>query len=276
MPAVLTVVFEASQIAGTNVLMKTLVDSGRITGAFGFRRFAARRGVFTEPPGGLAGVQSTPLRAFAGLIVPMTDPVPDENSVTVWITGLKQGDAEAVRQLWLRYSQSLVRVARQRLGAVSRTAADEEDVALSAFWSLCEVAREGKLDEVCNRDDLWWMLLAITRRKAVSQVRRETAQKRGGWVQDLSLSQPGSPEGLQVPCYELISDEPTPEYVAMLQEEYERLLGCLRDDLLRSVAMLRIEGHTLPEIATKLGLSLRSVERKLRLIRSTWAAELRS
>src|SRR5690606_24104911 len=121
-----------------------------------------------------------------------------------WITGLKQGDAEAVRRLWQRYSQSLVRVARQRLGAVARTAADEEDVALSAFWSLCEGAREGKLDEVCNRDDLWWMLLAITRRKAVSQVRRETAQKRGGWMQDLSLSQPGTPEGLQVSCYELI------------------------------------------------------------------------
>jgi DNA-directed RNA polymerase specialized sigma24 family protein len=56
-------------------------------------------------------------------------------------------------------------------------------------------------------------------------------------------------------------------------EECERLLCSLEDAGLRSVAVWKMEGYTNAEIAAKLDCGLRSVERKLRLIRSTWERE---
>ncbi|MDB5352148.1 MAG: sigma factor, partial [Planctomycetota bacterium] len=64
----------------------------------------------------------------------------DEGSITHWIGALKAGDAagQAADHLWRRYFADLVRLARGKLGSVSRATADEEDVALSAFHSLCK------------------------------------------------------------------------------------------------------------------------------------------
>ena len=51
-------------------------------------------------------------------------------------------------------------------------------------------------------------------------------------------------------------------------------MGLLRDDTQREIARLRLEGYENTEIAEKTGVSLRSVERKLKLIRETWEATL--
>jgi len=50
----------------------------------------------------------------------------------------------------------------------------------------------------------------------------------------------------------------------------------LSDDTLRSVATLRLEGYSNEEAAAKLDVSVRTVERKLRIIRQVWSAELES
>jgi DNA-directed RNA polymerase specialized sigma24 family protein len=55
----------------------------------------------------------------------------------------------------------------------------------------------------------------------------------------------------------------------MVAEECDRLLGLLNDDL-RSVALAKMEDYTNQEIAEKLGCSLSTVERSLRLIRKIW------
>jgi DNA-directed RNA polymerase specialized sigma24 family protein len=52
------------------------------------------------------------------------------------------------------------------------------------------------------------------------------------------------------------------------------LLGLLRDDVLRQIALLRIEGYQVEEIAATIGISTRSIERKLQLIRRAWARQL--
>jgi DNA-directed RNA polymerase specialized sigma24 family protein len=59
----------------------------------------------------------------------------------------------------------------------------------------------------------------------------------------------------------------------MAADECRRLLGLLRDRGLAQVAMLRMEGYTNQELADQLGCSLRTVARKLELIRRTWLAE---
>src|SRR5687767_10023593 len=101
------------------------------------------------------------------------------HSVSQWIADLKQRDSDAAQRLWERYVMRLVRLARRRLKDSPKRVADEEDVAASVFYSLCRGAAAGRFQNVENRDELWWLLLAITKQKVASHVRRETAQKRG-------------------------------------------------------------------------------------------------
>ena len=60
----------------------------------------------------------------------------DEGSVTRWLGGAKAGDEAAARELWRRYFETLVRLARARLRASPRAAEDEEDVALTRLRQL--------------------------------------------------------------------------------------------------------------------------------------------
>jgi DNA-directed RNA polymerase specialized sigma24 family protein len=58
-----------------------------------------------------------------------------------------------------------------------------------------------------------------------------------------------------------------------LAEELQRLLDLLEDEELVQIALLKLEGCTNPEIADRVDRSLPTVERRLRLIRSTWQRE---
>ena len=199
----------------------------------------------------------------------------DNSSVSQWIAGLKEGEAEAMQRLWARYSARLTELAQQRLQGAPKRAADEEDIAQSVFHALCRGAVAGRLENISNRDELWWLLLSITKQKIVDHIRRENAEKRGaGRVrQETELCGPED-EGGTFSLDNLIGEEPTGEFLAILGEEHQRLLHLLRDDRLRKIANARIEGYTNPEIAEELSISTRSVERKLQLIRNRWEQEV--
>ena len=196
------------------------------------------------------------------------------DSVSLWIQNLKAGDGDASHQLWNRYFTQLVALAKARMRNQPRRAADEEDVALSVFKSLCRGAENGKFSELSERDDLWALLLTITKRKVINHVRRETAQKRGGGaVRGESIFwSPDATWGID----QIIGDEPSPAIVTGLGEEHERLMELLGDDKLRLIAVLRMEGHSNEEIAEKLNVTSRTIRRKLDLIREKWVKELDS
>src|SRR5262249_24062824 len=99
-------------------------------------------------------------------------------SVSELLGGLRDGDEEAVRLLWQRYFQPLVRLARGRLLArgCADHDADAEDVALEAFWSLCQrVARSDSgecFPQLNNRAHLWKLLACFTARRAFDLARK--------------------------------------------------------------------------------------------------------
>src|SRR5262245_49034931 len=100
-------------------------------------------------------------------------------SVTLLIHQLKAGNEDAAQLVWERFFTHLVQVARKRCAGIPRRAADEEDVALSAFDSFCRRHVRGEFD-LQNRDDLWRLLVLITVRKAADAVQHESRLKRGG------------------------------------------------------------------------------------------------
>jgi DNA-binding CsgD family transcriptional regulator len=52
------------------------------------------------------------------------------------------------------------------------------------------------------------------------------------------------------------------------------LLGLLGDRELESIALWRMEGYTVDQIAERLGYQGRTIKRKLRLIRNLWEREI--
>jgi DNA-directed RNA polymerase specialized sigma24 family protein len=60
----------------------------------------------------------------------------------------------------------------------------------------------------------------------------------------------------------------------MVADECARRLDGLPDDLLRRVALLKIEGNDKEEIAARLGCGLRTVARKREVIRQAWLDEV--
>ncbi len=108
--------------------------------------------------------------------------------------------------------------------------------------------------------------MVITTRKVSAQVRRKLSLKRGGGQVQPASDLPARDSDDDVLAH-AVSSEPTPEFAAMVAEEYQRLLDRLGDDVLRKVAILRMEGFTGDAIADQLGCARRTVARQLALIR---------
>jgi RNA polymerase sigma factor (sigma-70 family) len=197
--------------------------------------------------------------------------VANQNSVTIWIDGIKAGDGSDIERLWDRYFERLVRLAAARLPAHSRRSFDEEDVALSAFQSFCDRAGRGQFPQLSDRDDLWRLLATITVRKAIDTIRQQSRQKRGGGqvLGESALLVGAGTEGEGLA--EVLSREPTPDEVAGFAEDYHRFLARLQEPTLRTIALRRLEGQTTREIARALDVSTKTVERKLQLIRAIWS-----
>jgi DNA-directed RNA polymerase specialized sigma24 family protein len=197
----------------------------------------------------------------------------DENGVSVWIDGLRDGDSVAVNAIWEQYFPKLVRYARRKIENMPRRIFDEEDVALSAMRSFFQGMEDGEFSKVDDRQDLWKLLVTITARKAHAQRRKSLRGKRGGGnVRGESVFTPGhsgSDPGWGIG--DVLGEDPTPEMAAMVMENVDRLLEGLQDETLREVALMKLEGFTNEEVADKLGCVRRTVERKLERIRDIWS-----
>ncbi len=194
-------------------------------------------------------------------------------SVTQWLQDLKDGDEHSAQFLWERYFDRLTLLARKRIGDITRLATDGEDVALSAFHSLCKGVGEGRFADLADRESLWKLLVTIAVRKAQKAIRNEFRQKRGGGSV-LGESALMSREDVATGVHGLervLDNEPTPEFAAQVAEEWHDLLNRLNDDELRKIAIWKMEGLTSNEIAQRLGKALATIERRLKLIRTVWA-----
>ena len=193
----------------------------------------------------------------------------DASDVTGLIRKVRQGDDTAAQELWNRYSEQIVEVARRSLKDSSRRVQDEEDVAVIAFRSLLAGITAGRFPELDHRDQLWRLLMVITTRKAAAAIEKDHRQKRGGGDVrgDSALSQGSSILG---GFDRLTSGQPAPDIAAIMADQTQQLLASLPDETAQRVAALKIEGFTQQEIADKLSINTRTVERRLKQIRELW------
>ncbi|MGB7347121.1 MAG: ECF-type sigma factor [Pirellulaceae bacterium] len=188
------------------------------------------------------------------------------------LTAVRQGDDEAIATLWNDYFQRLVRLAATRLPKNLRRVGDEEDIALSAFHSFIAGVRDDRFPDLSGPNNLWGLLITLTSRKVHAHLRHHLRQKRGGGdVRGESVFADSMGELNRTGIGAVDGQTDTPDLHAELAEACDELLNQLPDDQLRQIAIMRMDGFLVDEIADKLKLSKRAVERRLQLIRKTWS-----
>ena len=155
-----------------------------------------------------------------------------DSSVSNWLRPFEDGDSDASRKLFDEYFEKLIRHAEKRLRHVPPGVTEAEDVASSVFKSLWRGASNGRFKDVRNRDELWWLLVALTQRKIATHIRRESAQKRNGARSPESLS---DDRGIAGGALQVASAEPSVEDLVTFDDEFQRLLKILPDDRLPSL-----------------------------------------
>lgn len=194
-----------------------------------------------------------------------------------WLPAFKSCDEEASREIWRRFFFRLVDEARHRLmeRGIPRRAEDEEDVALSVFRRVCEMAAQNDLSRIARGDDLWTLFLTVTAGKVTDLIRRQFAQKRGaGKVRGESvLETTGGTERGELGDLPFITEALAPESQSFIRDEVERFIELIPDATTRSVAERYLQGQKITEIASEIGISRQAAYRKLDVIRAIWRKE---
>lgn len=194
-----------------------------------------------------------------------------QGSLTVYAHEMHSPDGcrreEAARQIFGHFAGRLKAMVRRRLDPRVLRRAGPEDVVQSLFASFF-AAVPGPVGPPRNREELWRLLVRFTRCKMANTAERHRAQRR-----DVRRERPlegaaARPQEPEPACIE--PEDPhrrSPEDEAIAREEFVRLRAILPADL-RLVFDLRLEGYTNAQIAAEIDRVERTVELKLRAIRS--------
>lgn len=173
----------------------------------------------------------------------------------VLLEQVRQGNEQAATELFDRFVDRMIDLARSRISPRLARRLDPEDVVQSAYRSFFRNARAGRYD-LRESGDLWRLLAAITLNKVRMQTRRHTAQKRAIGAEEKAT---GSELRWGVPV-EAVAREPMPVEAAALLEETQRMMNRL-PPLYRKVLQLRLQGLSVEETAKQAECAERTVQR---------------
>jgi RNA polymerase sigma factor (sigma-70 family) len=173
------------------------------------------------------------------------------------VEGLRQGDPDAARLIFQRFTCQLIALARRHLSDRVRRKVDPEDIVQSAFKSFFTRQVDGQY-VLTGWDSLWGLLTVITLRKCGYRLRHYQAARR-----DLrrEVSPVADPEDA-VTVWQPVAREPTPAEAAVLAEAVEQLFRDLQEPQ-RPIVELALQGYTAAEISAETGSAERTVYRIL-------------
>jgi RNA polymerase sigma-70 factor (ECF subfamily) len=185
--------------------------------------------------------------------------MPDYADSRVLVDRCRAGDADAARQLFERYVDRLVAVARRRLSQPITSRVDPEDIVQSVFRTFFGRLKGGQF-QLDQQNDLCKLLVRITVNKTLRQVAYQKAAKRD----------PGqethADEGDRESVLQLLARDPAPEEAVAFLDQLEHFLLNLTPDE-RRILEMRMQGYSNEEICNELGIYDRKIRRVLERIR---------
>ena len=195
-----------------------------------------------------------------------------DDSVTEWVFRAKDGDSAAIENLCQRYFEQLTKIARKKFGNNQRAIADEEDIALSVLDSYFRSSANGRFDNLRDRNDLWYLLLSMTKQRVVGQVQENLCKKRGeGKIVSISELRGNETTAEQ----HFVDHSPGPDILMMISDQCDYLIDMISDPIAKDIARMKLQNESNRDIAVRLEVPVCVVERKLKLIRKKWHNELR-
>jgi RNA polymerase sigma factor (sigma-70 family) len=186
-------------------------------------------------------------------------------SITCLVPQLRERNELAIEAIWRRFVRRVHGAARPVIAGLGPGLGDEEDVAQSAFRAFYEAAACDRLPPIGSRDELWRLLLTITRRKAINRLRREFRIRRGGGARTVHDA-----DAVNQTCDRANRSVELVELQELVDELFEKL-NATGDERLAEIARLRLEGFHNQEIADKLGCAARTIQRKLHILERLWS-----
>ena len=161
------------------------------------------------------------------------------------IKQFRAGSESAAGELFDRYCEKLMRLARRRIGQRMASRVDPEDVIQSAFRTFFVRVRNDEFT-FDGENDLFKLLVRLTVNKALRQIAHHRAAKRdphreAGQGADDSDVLAG-----------VMAHEPSPDVEVAVLDEFERFLSKL-PDFERKVLELKLHGNSTTEIAEAAG-----------------------
>lgn len=186
-----------------------------------------------------------------------------ESSSKELVHRLEAGSSAAATRIHDRYVRRLIALARSRLSPRLAARLDPDDVVQSAYRSFFMHARDGAY--VFERaGDLWCLLAQITLHKLHGQIEHQTAQRRNP---DREVSQDEH-------LHPFMSAEPTSEAVVAAIDQLRVIMQRLNETE-RRILSQRLQGKSIPEIATDIQRSQRTVRRILQELEELMVREFR-
>ena len=165
------------------------------------------------------------------------------------------GHDSMAQQVFDRYADRLIALARRRISQRLASRLDPEDVVQSVFRTFFQHAREGQFC-IDDQDDLCKLLVRITVHKTLRQVAFHKAAKR-----DVSMEM-GQGVEAQSHLEESLDREPTSDEAVAFLDHLEHFLTVFSPQE-RTIIEMRMQGYSNDEIVQKLGFSS---DRKIRRI----------
>jgi RNA polymerase sigma factor (sigma-70 family) len=168
---------------------------------------------------------------------------------------IRDGSDEAARELLDQYGPHIMRVVRRRLSKELRPKFDSMDFA-QAVWASFYSDRIG-LEQLDRPETLIGRLVEMASNKVIDAYRRRDRQEGQAPPPELPLPEDGS-LGHERPDERMH----TPSQEAMAHDLWRRLVAGQPEDM-QEIVRLRLVGLTCDEIAGRLGMTSRSVRRRL-------------
>ncbi len=197
--------------------------------------------------------------------------VPEEfGSISRAIAACGHHDERAANQIWNRFFERLCHYVRSYIFDRHRRHFDEEDIANSALFALFDGLKNSRFASVKRRNELWQLLTVIAARKACNTRKHFDCKKRGsGKVRGESVLSRDGLNGIIDYVQSTSRDSDYASFEMLCRDMIQRL----PDERLRKVALRRLAGCSVDQIAEEFNCVRRTIERKLALIRRIWSKE---
>jgi RNA polymerase sigma factor (sigma-70 family) len=171
--------------------------------------------------------------------------MPTERADKHLIEEVQRGHIEATEQLYQRYYQRLVELARRQMNWRLRGVEGSSDLVQSVLRSVFELIREERV-QLPEDGDLWPLLVRIALNKIRNKAKYWKRERR-------DQNRLSSLSGIDA-----VQKEPTPEDVAALDETVKELFAHFSDRR-QAVLSRLLQDYKVGEIAAELGISERTV-----------------